>query len=311
MAFSLVRWQNVLELSEDLFESSRALLSRIGNFLGLAEGLRGSASASNIAGYSEADGRFAGLLAAVQSRVREAFANNFDVPAALNAIRELIDGASVTPAPNNGLIVAGARFVRRITDVLGFGFETVGLSAGGGGLGPIAKELAEYRQSARANARALLADARAVLKKLGVDPKAQRPEDPGEQEKWELAGRLLAEVQAVLGGLDGLRDDALPAIGIRLEDQGDGSVTFKVGEPEAPRVKPPPKAPKQPAAHREVVAHPSEHFKAQTEKYSEWDESGLPTKTADGKELSKGQVKKVKKEYEGLLTKWKKAHPDE
>jgi cysteinyl-tRNA synthetase len=151
-----------------------------------------------------------------------------------------------------------------------------------------------------------------VLKKLGVDPKAQRPEDPGEREKWELAGRLSAEVRGLLAELDGLRDDALPAIGIRLEDRGDGSVTFKVGEPEAPKVKQPPKAPKEPAATRQVaVAHPSEHFTAQTEKYSEWNESGLPTKTADGKGLSKGQVKKVKKESEGLLTKWKKAHLNE
>jgi cysteinyl-tRNA synthetase len=183
MAFSLVQWQNVLELSDDLFEASRALLSRIGNFLGLAEGLRGSASVYNIFGYNGVDGRFATLLSDVQGRVRDAFADNFDVPTALTAIRELIDGAYVTPPPNNGLIVAGARFVRKIMDVLGFNVETVRVSAGGGGLGPVAKELAEYRQTARANARALLGDARAVLKTLGVDPKSPPPEDPAEKEK--------------------------------------------------------------------------------------------------------------------------------
>jgi hypothetical protein len=46
-----------------------------------------------------------------------------------------------------------------------------------------------------------------------------------------------------------------------------------------------------------VVVDPNEYFRKQTETYSEWDETGLPTKTADGKERSDGQVKKVKKEY--------------
>jgi cysteinyl-tRNA synthetase len=322
MAFSLVQWQNVLELSPDLFESSQSLLSRIDNFLGLAEGLRGSGSVYEISGYHDADRQFERLLGDVKNRVRSAFADNFDVPTALNAIRTLIDGAYVSPSPNHGLIVAGARFVHKIMNVLGFGVETVGLTSGSGGLGLVAKELAEYRQTARANARNLLTDSRSVLKILGVDPRSPRPEDPAEQAKWEIGVRLLSEVQGVLGGLDELRDESLPSIGIKLEDQQNGSVVFKVGVPEArkPKAPPPqgaaaapPKPPKQapPPKPPVVLIDPSEHFKAQTEKYSEWDKTGFPTKMVDGKELTRGQFNKVKKEYEVLVDKWKKAHPDE
>jgi hypothetical protein len=52
-------------------------------------------------------------------------------------------GHTRLPPPNNGLIVAGARFVRKIIDGVGFNVETVRVSAGGGGLGQVAKELAD------------------------------------------------------------------------------------------------------------------------------------------------------------------------
>jgi cysteinyl-tRNA synthetase len=315
MAFCLVQWQNVLELSEDLFEAARGLLARISNFLGLAEGLRGSGAVYAIRGFSAADAKFAALLGSVQQRVRAAFADNFDVPAALTALRELIDGAYATPAPNNGLIVDGARFVRKIIDVLGFGTESVGLASGGGGLAPVAKGLAEFRVTARGNARTLLGDARAVAEALGVDPRAPRPEDPAEGAKWDLVQGLQTRVKGVLSGIDELRDTTLPAVGIRLEDAPDGSVTFKIGEPEAPKPKAPPKAAaakgqKQAPPPPPEAVDPVAHFKAQTDKYSEWDENGLPTKGADGKELTRSQLNKIKKEYEVLLKKWKKAHPD-
>lgn len=43
---------------------------------------------------------------------------------------------------------------------------------------------------------------------------------------------------------------------------------------------------------------PSEMFLSETDKYSKFDENGLPTHDAEGKELSKGQAKKVKKLFE-------------
>jgi hypothetical protein len=49
-------------------------------------------------------------------------------------------------------------------------------------------------------------------------------------------------------------------------------------------------------AQRRIPA--SELFIKQTEKYSKFDETGFPTHSADGKELSKGQGKKLKKLYD-------------
>jgi cysteinyl-tRNA synthetase len=128
-----------------------------------------------------------------------------------------------------------------------------------------------------------------------------------------------------MGTLDDLRDVILPAVGIRLEDSPDGSVAFKIGSPEIvdSRPKPPsktePAPPKQKAEGQPKkpppkpageVLHPSAYFRAQTAKFSAWDENGLPTKGADGQDLSKSQMNKVRKEYEVQLAKYRKAHPD-
>lgn len=43
---------------------------------------------------------------------------------------------------------------------------------------------------------------------------------------------------------------------------------------------------------------PCEMFRAETDKYSKFDETGFPTHDAEGKEISKGQAKKLRKLYE-------------
>lgn len=42
----------------------------------------------------------------------------------------------------------------------------------------------------------------------------------------------------------------------------------------------------------------SEMFRSETDKYSKFDETGFPTHDVEGKELSKGQAKKLRKLYE-------------
>ncbi|VDN12131.1 unnamed protein product [Dibothriocephalus latus] len=43
---------------------------------------------------------------------------------------------------------------------------------------------------------------------------------------------------------------------------------------------------------------PSEMFRSQTDKYSAFDDKGMPTHDASGKEVSKSQLKKLQKQYE-------------
>ena len=57
------------------------------------------------------------------------------------------------------------------------------------------------------------------------------------------------------------------------------------------------------------VVDPATFFKSQTDKYSEWDETGFPTKDAKGEPLTRGQINKLKKVQKVMQDKYNKAHP--
>ncbi|XP_035209990.1 cysteine--tRNA ligase, cytoplasmic-like [Stegodyphus dumicola] len=114
---------------------------------------------------------------------------------------------------------------------------------------------------------------------------------------------------------DELRDYILPALGVRLEDQEGLKAAIKLVDPEElskeKKIKERLEAEKmlekerkkqeQEAlkAAREAMKKvpPSEMFKSMSDKYSQFDEKGIPTHDAQGKELSESQLKKVMKLY--------------
>jgi cysteinyl-tRNA synthetase len=52
------------------------------------------------------------------------------------------------------------------------------------------------------------------------------------------------------------------------------------------------------AKAKAALVRANEMFLGMTDKYSSWDENGIPTKDAEGKEISKSALKKITKEYE-------------
>ncbi|XP_008556056.1 cysteine--tRNA ligase, cytoplasmic [Microplitis demolitor] len=118
----------------------------------------------------------------------------------------------------------------------------------------------------------------------------------------------------ILSECDKLRDEILPNVGVRLEDDmdsGRSKIKFvnkeellkerelkrryeeeKLAEKERKKAEI-----NQKALEREESKKisPKEMFRSQTDKYSKFDDSGLPTHDNLGKELSKGQIKKLQK----------------
>ncbi|XP_023393127.1 cysteine--tRNA ligase, cytoplasmic [Pteropus vampyrus] len=129
-------------------------------------------------------------------------------------------------------------------------------------------------------------------------------------------GCPFAPVPEVLQLSDALRDDVLPELGVRLEDHEglptvvklvDRDTLLKERE-EKKKVEEEKRRKKAEAARKKQEQEaaklakmripPSEMFLSETDKYSKFDENGLPTHDTEGKELSKGQAKKLKKLFD-------------
>lgn len=111
---------------------------------------------------------------------------------------------------------------------------------------------------------------------------------------------------------DELRDVILPNLSVRLEDK-EGQSVIKVVDKETLMKEREEKKRKEEAKKQEALAkaelqkqkdlekeqqkkiNPVDMFKSQTDKYSAFDDTGMPTLDHEGKEISKGQQKKLKK----------------
>ncbi|XP_069079114.1 cysteine--tRNA ligase, cytoplasmic isoform X1 [Pleurodeles waltl] len=124
------------------------------------------------------------------------------------------------------------------------------------------------------------------------------------------------KVSEVLQVCDELRDDLLPELGVRLEDHEGLPTVVKLVDKETllkereekKKIEEEKKRKKEEAARKKqeqqeaklekMKVPPNEMFIQEMDKYSKFDENGFPTHDAEGKEISKGQTKKLKKLYE-------------
>nr|XP_054517877.1 cysteine--tRNA ligase, cytoplasmic isoform X11 [Pan troglodytes] len=104
------------------------------------------------------------------------------------------------------------------------------------------------------------------------------------------------KVPEILQLSDALRDDILPELGVRFEDhEGLPTVVKLVDRNTLLKER---EEKRRAAKLAKMKIPPSEMFLSETDKYSKFDENGLPTHDMEGKELSKGQAKKLKKLFE-------------
>ncbi|KAM4722357.1 cysteine--tRNA ligase, cytoplasmic isoform 2-T2 [Rhinophrynus dorsalis] len=124
------------------------------------------------------------------------------------------------------------------------------------------------------------------------------------------------KVFEVLQLSDALRDDILPELGVRLEDHEGLPTVVKLVDKETllkekeekKKVEEEKKKKKEEASRKrqeqeaaklaKMKLCPSKMFISETDKYSKFDENGFPTHDTEGKELSKGQSKKLRKLFE-------------
>ena len=117
------------------------------------------------------------------------------------------------------------------------------------------------------------------------------------------------DVKKVLSICDKLRDEVLPNLGVRIEDKGnkeksvwkffDKEEYLKEKEKEKELKENKKKQKEAEAKEREhkLSLTAKEYYATLTDKYSEFDSEGIPTKNAKGNELSKEKYNKLKKKF--------------
>lgn len=131
------------------------------------------------------------------------------------------------------------------------------------------------------------------------------------------AGETKDSINQILTLCDNLRDETLPNLGVRLEDKEiDGQAyVVKLVDPEtmmrerdlASKRKQEEQLKKEAAKLEKLKLQqqkeekskisPNEMFRSQLDKYSQFDEKGLPTYDSSGKEISKSALKKLQRLY--------------
>ncbi|XP_076767144.1 cysteine--tRNA ligase, cytoplasmic [Xylocopa sonorina] len=223
--------------------------------------------------------------------VHNALCDNIDTRGALDAIRDLVTHCNIymkqVKQPNTLLLRDVAVYITKIFTTFGAissSHDAIGFPVDGSDTNfnaentimPYLEILANFRQKIRTHAKTL------------------------------KANRILEEC-------DVLRDDILPNVGVRLEDNTEEICNVKLvskeellKEKECKRQMELEKSLEKERRKAEAAAAaaakealkkipPSEMFKLEIDKYSQFDNNGLPTHDINGKEISKGQIKKLQK----------------
>jgi len=270
----------------EFFHNVKALLRR--------EGLKGPQK------WAENELKLNTAFTEVKAAVHSALCDDFDTPTAMKELQKLVKAVNVymegNAKPVTLLVRSSAEYITKMFRIFGLiatgtgdiGFPLEGGSSEGAGkeeiLAPVLDAMVSFRDEVRNSA-------------------------------FKKDGKV---TQEVLAACDAVRDQALPPLGIRLEDAGKGQSSFwKLDDPEVLLKEQAQKeAEKQrlleqkakaaeKAAQKEAQAKipPAELFFSRKDddgnpKYLRFDGQGIPTHLSDNSEIPKAQLKKLKKEYE-------------
>ncbi|KAM9366087.1 cysteine--tRNA ligase, cytoplasmic [Symphorus nematophorus] len=299
LAFLMHSWKDTLDYSSNTMESAVQYEKFVNEFfLNVKDILR---TPTDITGRYEkweaAEMELNNSFYNRKSAVHEALCDNVDTRTAMEEMRVLVGQSNTYIAnrksaklqPNRMLVESIAVYLTNMLKIFGAieGEASIGFPMGGQSQNidlestvmPYLTVLSEFREGVRKVAR--------------------------EQKVTEL-----------LQLCDVVRDDTLPELGVRLEDHEGLPTVVKLVDKETllkereekKKMEEEKKKKKEEAARKKqeqemaklekMKVPPCEMFLAETDKYSKFDETGFPTHDAEGKELSKGQAKKLRKLYE-------------
>lgn len=300
LAFLLHSWKDTLDYSENTMQDAVQYEKFLNEFfLSVKNLIRGRSfiDPNDFIKFSQDEVDLNDVFHQQRQSVHKALCDNVDTRTALDNIRILVTTANSYIAKKRGestmnclLLKNIAKYVTKIMRVFG---AIVGGNADGIGF-PVGSgaESIDLEETVMPYLTAF-ADFREGVRKIAREHK----------------------VSGVLKMCDEVRDDVLPELGVRLEDHDTGTVVKLVDKEqllkekeEKKRIEEEKRKKKEEAARKKAEQEaakaakskisPTEMFLSETDKYSQFDDKGFPTKTASGEDLSKGQIKKLKKLYD-------------
>lgn len=298
LAFLLHAWNSTLDYGVNVIREAEQTEKMFGDFfLSVKDILRKPENVPLDAhNYRDAEKSLQTCFHEKKDEVHRALCDSIDTPAALQYMQALVKQANIyvgqckqaDRVPNHSVLKAIAMYLTKMLKIFGanegeqpIGFAATTASSGGGDLEstvmPYVDLMAEFREDVRKIAR---------------------------EEK----------VTRILKLCDDVRDYKLVDIGVKLEDQEGGLAPIvklvdretlikereqKFAEIEKKRKEKEEAKAKQEkeraAKEAKAKVPPSEMFRSETDKYSQFDENGIPTHDNNGEALSASQVKKLKK----------------
>lgn len=308
--FLLQAWDQPMSYSDQTIDDARSKETTFKSFFREVEALVRNDYLNEEVGWrmGDADHKLADAYLAARQSVNDSLLDNFNTKEAMSALLKIINEANAylripNVKPSILTVRAIATYVSQILKIFGVvsGSDDFGFGSGGDGKGDSADgsgsetyigAMVDFRESVR---NAALAAAK------GGDTKAA--------------------IQSILQICDGLRDETLPTLGVRLEDRPTGTM-WNLDDPDVMLKEMAEKKAKENEIvigklEKQLVARTKELEKVKnsmvkpedlfrTAEFKEWDEAGVPTTMASGDPVSGGQVKKKKK----AIDKHAKAHKD-
>ncbi|XP_071809472.1 cysteine--tRNA ligase, cytoplasmic-like [Asterias amurensis] len=300
LVFLLHSWKDTLDYSKDTMEIALQYEKTVSEFFLNVKAVLRSTPSSGIEAFekwNEPELKLNEQFQNCRARVNEALCDSIDTKASLEGMRVLIgqcniymqERRSAKVAPNRMLLQNTAAFVTKMLRIFGAieGDEPIGFPMNGAGKNsnveetvmPYLQVLSEFREQVRQTAR----------QQKAVD---------------------------ILKLCDALRDEILPDLGVRLEDRDEGAAVVKLVDKEtilrerelAKQQAEEKRKKKEEAKRKELEKQaakeaqrripPSQMFLQETSKYSAFDDKGMPTHDAEGKELSGKLLKKLAKLFQ-------------
>ncbi|CAD8188054.1 unnamed protein product [Paramecium pentaurelia] len=264
--------------------------------------------------WTENDFQLSALLRSTKQIIHQALINNFDFPTVVDATDKLINQVNIQIASKNvraPLINSVINYVNFIFGLLGINYQT--LLSNQIDIQPLMEQVCSIRDKVKVAAKNN--DFESIIN--AVTQKQIQYEKNISNYLVDAINQFQQEVliasqnknkQQIFQICDKLRDQQLFDLGIKIEDKDQSSIwkQYDIQELKLEKLqqqillqqKEQQRKKEELEKLEKAKLSPKEFFSQQTDKYLEFDESGLPIKDKDGNELSKKQKKVVQELWE-------------